>query len=298
MKGLITDRNQNNVLRLAELSAKGMNMTEEERAEWNGDIFLAEGVNLLRPGEHYASTVGLKYTNDAIVAEALVTGNYLLAILVIGDAANYDGKTLTFSADYIGSAGGGNPGIQLMWHDASGSTPIGSSMTEAGSFTVTANNTNGHEKLAAYLYATTSTSVEAGTAAVFRGLMLEFGDTRHEYVPYTDILPTDTTKGAYNYSDLNRVERAASELSDRLGLNLGTKIDWAMWDVPGKAEMVRFIDNIKAIRDVLASEIAIIPDSMNELTYGGANNIERLLLEGYESTQSSCCSGELFCGEV
>jgi hypothetical protein len=51
-----------------------------------------------------------------------------------------------------------------------------------------------------------------------------------------------------------------------------------MWDVPRVSDMTRYINNIKTIRDALGSSIAI-PDSMAELTYSGANNIEKVLME-------------------
>lgn len=178
-------------------------------------------------------------------------------------------------------------------------TPV--SLSSAGSITFeTGANAGGREYLAMYIYVTADTVVEAGASSRFRGIMLEFGDVRHEYVPYTEILPTDTTKGAYNYADLNRVERAAAELSDLYGLDLDTKTDWTGWDVPQKTDMVRYITNVKKIRHASMdpNSMAAAPDGMTGMNYNDANNIEKILLAAHENTDNIIRFGELYSGEV
>ena len=88
----------------------------------------------------------------------------------------------------------------------------------------------------------------------------------------------DTWKGAYNYTDLNRVESAVKELSEKLGLGLTTKTDWSMWDVPGWEELTRYIGNIQAIRDEYrgSENIPSVP-SIELLDWKKANNIETIL---------------------
>lgn len=299
MWGLITDRERSNVLRRNELSAKGFaNMTAEEQKEWLGNPLDETGVNLLPPGPFYSSAVELVYSSDSIVATTSAAGIYLYAISIIGDAANYEGKTFTLSADYIGTANGGTPQIALYWHDDSGFEYAGASLTEAGSVTFTATeNTAGRASLALYVYVTTDATVEAGAAARFGGIMFENGSERHEYSPYTEVLPTATTKGAYNYSDLNRVERAVSDLSRIYGLNLITKTDWRMWDIPTKSDMERYLNNIREIRRACGSNVNP-PASMTGLTYSGANDIEKILLAGYQVAKKSYRTGELYSGEV
>ena len=112
--------------------------------------------------------------------------------------------------------------------------------------------------------------------------MLTEGTENYEYVPYTEILPTLATKGAYNYSDLNRVERAVAEISDLAGLNLTTKINWVMWDVPTEDDMSRYRGNISTIKEHFNISVDI-PSSMSNLTHEGANNIELILNMAYES---------------
>ena len=151
-----------------------------------------------------------------------------------------------------------------------------------------------------------------------------------------------TLKGAYNYSDLNRVETAvayvAAELvqaptdlrqyaSDRNVAwddlfdvpydpddydNLTIKTNWAVSDIPTNLQMIRYIENIKLIRDAIPNaSIAWIPDVMDNLDYSIANNIEQLMIdvhqalialvalkEGYiRSAMEVSYSGEVYSGE-
>lgn len=302
MRGLVTDRTQENVIRLKELTAKGWSgMTAEEQSEWLGSPLSGVAVNLLPYAPFYSSTVTLKRTNDALIAETSSAGSYLYAVLIVGEAADFVEKTMTLSADYIGTSNGGNPQLAMYWHDGNGFEFAGGALSEAGSVTFnTGTNTGGREYLAMYVYVTGETAVEAVAAVRYRGVMLEFGSVRHEYVPYMEIIPTNATKGAYNYSDLNRVERTVEELSVLYGLNLETKTDWNMWNIPTKTEMIRYITNIKRIRQATLrpNDIAATPDGMNGLNFSDANNIERILIAAHENTDRVYRVGELFCGEV
>lgn len=86
--------------------------------------------------------------------------------------------------------------------------------------------------------------------------------------------------GAYNYTDLNRVEAAVAELAEMAGLNLTTKTNWTKWDVPTSEDMSRYIGNLNAIMAACPSGTVFptVPASMNSLTYTLANNIEKMLL--------------------
>ena len=89
-------------------------------------------------------------------------------------------------------------------------------------------------------------------------------------------------KGAYNHTDLNRVESTVRELADIYELDLTTKTDWTQWDIPTQSDMERYLGNITQIRDLFAdtTDMPTIPESMNKLTYQGANNIEEILYVG------------------
>lgn len=97
---------------------------------------------------------------------------------------------------------------------------------------------------------------------------------------------SEATKGAYNHTDLNRVESTVVELAESMGLTLTTKTDWGLWDIPVVADMERYLGNVVAIRDAVLTqdstlEFPTLPDSMDCLTYESANNIERVLEIAY-----------------
>jgi len=115
-------------------------------------------------------------------------------------------------------------------------------------------------------------------------------------------------KGAYNYTDMNRVESAVAEIAPMLGLTLTTRVDWDYWTnwrydyyyesdgvgftewgvFPWRDELWRYLNNIKEIRDACPSDLGFppLPDSMDCLTYGSANNIEKVLEIAYHYVSS------------
>ena len=107
-------------------------------------------------------------------------------------------------------------------------------------------------------------------------------------------------KGAYNYTDLNRVETAVAELAETYGLTLTTKTDWGVWDTPTQSDMERYLSNVVAIRNAYTGDRVLpeLPDSMIGLTYEGANNIERVLAIAYAPDDTVIRSGDIYCGEV
>ena len=132
----------------------------------------------------------------------------------------------------------------------------------------------------------------------------------------------EAAKGAYNYTDLNRVETAVAELAETLELALVTKTNWTLWDVPVVSDMERYLGNVVAIRDACPgeTEFPTLPSSMDGLTYEGANSIEKVLMLVYENLSggsggedpdpdipdpdipvdgdSTIRSGDIYCGEV
>ena len=283
MLGLITDRSQRNVYYRSSLSNKGWGgMTSTEKAEWLGNPLDVVGANLFSCGPYYSSAVELKYRSEEILATATAPGVYLYAISIIGKAKDYENKVFTLSVETMETSSTGTPQLAAYWHDDNGYEYAGASLVSAGSVTLDAvewPNTNNREYLAIYVYVTTHETVSIGDYARFGRVMLENGRERHEYVPFTEILPTLATKGAYNYSDLNRVERAVAEISDRAGLNLVTKTDWGMWDIPKESDMNRYLGNIGAIRQLISidEDVPNTPTTMNNFTYNEANNIEVIL---------------------
>lgn len=107
-------------------------------------------------------------------------------------------------------------------------------------------------------------------------------------------------KGAYNYTDFNRVEMAIAHLSKEFGLGLTTKTDWTMWDIPKQTDLDRFIGNIVAVRSIASVYTATptTPKSINKMTYAVANDIEKILKDITIIEPSLFRFDELYCGEV
>jgi hypothetical protein len=87
--------------------------------------------------------------------------------------------------------------------------------------------------------------------------------------------------GAYNYKDMNRVEQAVSVLGIQMGLSL-VRYGWYFDSIPTESQMQGYLGNVKAIRDKYGethdiSGFPALPDSMSNLTWEGANNIEKVL---------------------
>ena len=117
------------------------------------------------------------------------------------------------------------------------------------------------------------------------------------------------SKGAYNYTDLNRVESAVEYLAALLTgygyyVKLGGVRSWAEEDVPTLADATRFLGNVKAIRTALAAfqSTPKVPASMHNLTYEAANAIEQILAD-VETLANNMASiyaygGEIYGGEI
>lgn len=271
MLGLITDRTQENVDYLRALSRKGWaKMTSYERAIWTGNPLTAadfgyrEPVNLLPNRVDYSSGISVLFRNSYFVA----TGSGS-ATIIIGVADDFIGKDVTLSVGAVSGTGY----LSLAWYNSENDyQEVTDSLGSQGSVVATLNAKPGiWNHLAMRIY---------GRNTTYHKVMVELGDTRHDYVPYTPVLPTMATKGAYNYSDLNRVEKAVEELSERWNLDLETKTDWTLWDVPTEADMHRFKENLDTIATERIGEPALrgISYDLSMLTYEDANRIESFLI--------------------
>lgn len=117
-------------------------------------------------------------------------------------------------------------------------------------------------------------------------------------------------KGAYNYTDLNRVGAALNYVRDRLS-EVGhiqadvftAREDWDQGEIPTVAEMSDYLGYVSVIRGALA-QFATTPDvpDVNALDYSAANDIEQILLDVDElitrMMDAAYYSGDLFSGEV
>lgn len=100
--------------------------------------------------------------------------------------------------------------------------------------------------------------------------------------------------GAYNYTDINRVEAAVAEISQWFGLDLTTATDRTNWTMPvqystpgaNDIPMWKYLENVVAIRDnALKWNDTLVfpplPETMDNLTWEMANNIEETLYIAY-----------------
>lgn len=92
-------------------------------------------------------------------------------------------------------------------------------------------------------------------------------------------------KGAYNYTDLNRVTEAMECLDSTFrarGYTTGymrVKDVWYAEDVPTAVQMQQYLRNVEALRSVLADGVSTtVPLTMEGLSAEEANDIEQVLV--------------------
>ena len=111
-------------------------------------------------------------------------------------------------------------------------------------------------------------------------------------------------KGAYNSTDLNRVQSAARYVQERLrtvgyNVTLSNLKTWTPQDFPTKQDMDNYLNDIRAIRSVLAvmSTTPAVPDSMVNLTYVKANAIEQILMD-VDTLLANMISSFVYAGDI
>lgn len=119
-----------------------------------------------------------------------------------------------------------------------------------------------------------------------------------------DWMSGSAAKGAYNYTDLNRVENAVDYINQQLlacGYEAGVSAvrTWTAADVPTIGDMTRYLENIRAIRAALPvfSTTPHTPASLVKLTYSAANDIETIL-QDVETLVHNMIASFNYCGEV
>lgn len=93
-------------------------------------------------------------------------------------------------------------------------------------------------------------------------------------------------KGAYNYTDLNRVGDAINYLAELLNdygyyNNIIAKTTWETGDKPNSEEMDKYLNDLTQLKDsfYFFQSSPQIPEDMVSLTYEEANNIEKLIYD-------------------
>ena len=90
-------------------------------------------------------------------------------------------------------------------------------------------------------------------------------------------------KGAYNYTDLNRIENWCSYIADILNsynypVEVTVKTNWSMTDFPIKFDMERIRQNVNRLKQAYFS-FTQIPENLEYMTWRKANDIEKILYE-------------------
>lgn len=101
-----------------------------------------------------------------------------------------------------------------------------------------------------------------------------------------ELILNPDNKGAYNYTDFNRVGAALAYVAARLNaagafLRLSPKTDWTEGDEPTASQLAYYLQMLHAVRGELAtlSTTPVAPDSMDNMTYNEANDIEKILID-------------------
>ena len=116
-------------------------------------------------------------------------------------------------------------------------------------------------------------------------------------------------KGAYNYTDMNRVEKAVEYVSNRLTeagyvVTPIVKKNWNGTDKPTFGDLQRYMKNIADIRAALTtfSTTPEAPSTEKKLTYQMANAMEQILIDVDDLITRMIgayfYSGDLYSGEV
>ena len=110
-------------------------------------------------------------------------------------------------------------------------------------------------------------------------------------------------KGAYNAKDLNRVGNAVAYIAALLR-NFGIRVsvnprtDWSADKVPAQSDASRYIADIAAIKTATGVSTSL-PQTLNNLTFESANNIEQILYEAgkkYADSEEAIPRLSFICG--
>lgn len=116
-------------------------------------------------------------------------------------------------------------------------------------------------------------------------------------------------KGAYNYTDMNRVESAVEYVANRL-TEAGyvvipvVKKNWNRTSKPTLDDLKRYMKNVADIRSALATYETTpeTPTTERRLSFQTANDIEQILIDVDDLISKMISayfySGDLYCGEV
>lgn len=116
-------------------------------------------------------------------------------------------------------------------------------------------------------------------------------------------------RGSYNYTDMNRVEKAVEYLSERLNANgylshPVIKTSWNGSEKPLRGDFDRYYGNVAILRELLAvyASTPQAPTTAKKLNHLVANDLEKILVDVYDLTnkieRTWLYSNDISCGEV
>ena len=116
-------------------------------------------------------------------------------------------------------------------------------------------------------------------------------------------------KGAYNYTDLDRIEDWTEYIAEQLNyygynVNISTSIlltTWEMESFPTKVEMERIRSNVQNLKNAFVA-FTSVPTNLERMTYQKANDLEKVLYELNTLINNMIASfyysGEIYSGEA
>ena len=116
-------------------------------------------------------------------------------------------------------------------------------------------------------------------------------------------------KGAYNYTDLNRVEEAVAYVAERLYefgylTNLPITRSWSAGDIPTESDLAKYLSNVERLRGAIAvwASTPATPTQTNGFGVNEANALEQILVDVdlvlTHISQAWFYSSDLYSGEV
>ena len=117
-------------------------------------------------------------------------------------------------------------------------------------------------------------------------------------------------KGAYNYTDFNRLGEAIAYLVEQMkkldihDSSIVPKVDWAMGDTPIQSQvrnLLSCLDKIEGKSSLYRTILRLCRTSLDKLTYQMANDMELLLWmidqRIMQTTTAFRYSGTMYCGQ-
>ena len=116
-------------------------------------------------------------------------------------------------------------------------------------------------------------------------------------------------KGAYNYTDMNRVEEAVAFVAERLRefgyLSFAPETHvWSAEDIPTESDLFRYFGNIATLRNAITvgASTPNVPAGIAGFGSSEANALEQILLDVYlvltRISQAWFYSGDLYSGDI